>query len=110
MRIHSRAISGCLVAITAMLMAPVAHADLYTAVAAYEKKDHVRAFELFRELAELGHPLAQETLAIMYVMGEGVRRDNVAGYAWAQIAQESDPRAKVQPIIDQLEKSLSPDS
>jgi TPR repeat protein len=110
MRVHSRAISGCLVAISALLMAPVAHADLYTAVAAYEKKDHVRAFELFRELAELGHPLAQETLAIMYVMGEGVKRDNVAGYAWAQIAKESDSRAKVQPIIDQLEKSLSPDS
>jgi TPR repeat protein len=110
MKIHSRAISGCLVAITAVLMAPVAHADLYAAVAAYGKKDHGRAFELFRELAELGHPLAQETLAIMYVMGEGVKRDNVAGYAWAQIARETDPRAKVQPIIDQLEKSLSSDA
>ncbi len=110
MRIHSRAISGCLVAIMGVLMAPLARADLYTAVAAYEKKDHVRAFELFRELAELGHPLAQETLAIMYVMGEGVKRDNVAGYAWAQIAQETNPRAKVQPIIEQIQNSLSPDA
>jgi TPR repeat protein len=110
MRNQSGAVLRCLTAILGVLMAPVAYADLYGAVAAYEKKDHARAFELFRELAELGHPLAQETLAIMYVMGEGVKRDNVAGYAWAQIAKETDPRAKVQPIIDQLEKSLSPDA
>ncbi len=110
MRNHSGAVLRCLTAILGVLMAPVAYADLYGAVAAYEKKDHARAFELFRELAELGHPLAQETLAIMYVMGEGVKRDNVAGYAWAQIAQETDPRAKVQPIIDQLDKSLSADA
>ncbi len=110
MRRESRAISGCWIVVSmALLAAPVAHADLYTAVAAYEAKDHARAFDQFRELAELGHPLAQETLAIMYVLGEGVKRDNVAGFAWAQIAQENGSGAKVQPIIDQLEKSLSAD-
>jgi TPR repeat protein len=111
MRVKSRATLSWLIGVTAALsMAPVAHADLYAATAAYEKKDHARAFELFRELAELGHPLAQETVAIMYVLGEGVKRDNVAGYAWAQISQESGPSAKVQPIIDQLEHSLTPEA
>jgi TPR repeat protein len=111
MRVKSRASLSRLIGVTAALsMAPVAHADLYAATAAYEKKDHARAFELFRELAELGHPLAQETVAIMYVLGEGVKRDNVAGYAWAQISQESAPSAKVQPIIDQLEHSLTPEA
>ena len=86
MRIDSRASSACLLFIVAAFsLAPVAHADLYSAKAAYEKKDHARAFALFRELAELGQPLAQESLAIMYVLGEGVKRDNVAGYAWARL-------------------------
>jgi TPR repeat protein len=92
------------------LFASTARADLYTAVAAYEKKDFPRAFELFRELAEIGHPMAQETLAVMYVRGEGVPRDNVLGYAWAVITQENGLTANVQPIIDQVGPRLSPSS
>ncbi len=109
MKFTARGFSSCLIVGVGLLTAPVARADLYSAVAAYEKKDHARAFELFRELAELGHPVAQETLALMYVLGEGVKRDNVAGFAWAEISQESGPREKVQPIIDQLGNSLSPE-
>lgn len=88
----------------------VAHADLYRAEAAYQKKDYETAFRLFREIAELGHPLAQETLAIMYVQGEGVPRNNVLGLAWAQLARENGLGANVQPIIDQLEPRMTPEA
>ena len=42
-----------------------------------QAKEFAQAFELYRELAELGQPGAQENLAVMYVNGEGVPRDNV---------------------------------
>jgi len=85
-----------------------ARADLYSAAAAYEKQDFVRSFELYRELAELGQREAQENLAAMYVGGEGVKRDNVLGYAWATIAKESGGGVAVQSIIDQLDAHLTP--
>lgn len=94
----------------ALMLAPAAHADLYAAEAAYEKKDFARAFELFRELAELGQPMAQETLAVMYVQGEGVPRNNVLGYAWAVLTKENGLATNVQPIIDQIGPRLTPEA
>jgi len=94
--------------LVALLFAPLAEADLYAANAAYGSGDFPRAFELFRELAELGQPLAQETIAVMYVQGQGVPRNNVLGYAWAQIATENGMGANVRPIIEQLEPRLTP--
>jgi hypothetical protein len=88
--------------------APV-QADLYGAVDAYEKKDFARAFELYRELAELGQIDAQENLAFMYVGGEGVKRDNVLGYAWASIVLEQRPGdANMKGIVDQLDRHMTP--
>ena len=43
----------------------------------------------------------------MYVNGEGVKRDNVLGYAWAMIAKENGAGAGVQNIIDQLEPHMT---
>ena len=79
----NKRMGSCVLAILAMLMPLASHADLYTAMLPHEKKDFERAIELYRELAELGRPEAQENLAVMYVNGEGVKRDNVLGYAWA---------------------------
>jgi TonB family protein len=95
-------------AIVAILVPLPASADLYTAAAAYQKQDFARSFEVYRELAELGRREAQENLAAMYVDGEGVKRDNALGYAWAVIAKENGGGAGVQNIIDQLEPHLTP--
>jgi len=84
-------------------------ANWYVATRAYEAKELTQAFEMFRELAELGLPRAQETLAIMYVNAEGVPRGNVQGYAWAKIAKENGS-TEVQAIIDQLEPHMSANS
>jgi TPR repeat protein len=84
-----------------------AHADLYSADAAYRAKDFPRAFELFRELAELGHAESQETLAIMYVQGEGVERNNILGYAWAALALEQRSSEAARSIVDQIGPRLS---
>jgi TPR repeat protein len=97
---------GLLVA-ASLSLSLVAHADLYTADAAYRAKDFPKAFELYRELAELGRVEAQETLAIMYVSGEGVPRSNFLGFAWASLVLEQQPSETAQAILDQLRPHLS---
>lgn len=71
---------------TACLYAMPSSADLYSAEVAYQKKDYSKAFEGFKELAELGQPRAQYALAVMYVRGEGVQISNTFAHAWASLA------------------------
>src|SRR5690349_3579887 len=89
------------------LAAPAARADVYAAAAAVEKQDFARAFELYREVAELGRLEGQENLAVSYVNGEGVKRDNVLGYSWAKIARENGGGVEMQKIIDVIEPRLT---
>lgn len=89
------------------LMPAAAMADLYSASQAYEQKDYARSFQLYRELAELGQMEAQQNLAVMYVNGEGVPRDNIAGYAWAVIARENGGGEAMQEIIAQLDPHMT---
>jgi TonB family protein len=94
-------------ALVSVLAAPAAQADLYAAVQAYRNNEFEKSFELFRELAELGQLEAQENLAVMYVNGEGVKRDNIAGYAWAKIALENGGGEAVKGIIEQLDPHMN---
>jgi TonB family protein len=72
---------------TAMYLGAVpAWADLYSAQLAYQKKNFPKAFEEFRELAELGQPRAQYALAVMYARGEGVPTSFTYAHAWATLA------------------------
>lgn len=91
-----------------LLGAVAARADLYEAAKAYEAKDYPLAFELYRQLAEIGNAEAQETIAVMYVNGEGVKRDNVAGYAWASIAIDNGGGESARGIVAQLEPHITP--
>lgn len=104
----SKGLRYCTLTILTILMPLTSRADLYTAAAAAEKKDFARAFELYRELAEIGQPYAQENMAVMYVSGEGVKRDNVLGYAWATIALENGGGEAAKGIIAQLESHMTP--
>ena len=103
----NKRMGSCVLPIVAMLMPLASHADLYTADTAHEKKEFERAIELYRELAELGRPEAQESLAAMYVNGEGVNRDTVLGYAWASLALENGGGEAAQEIVKQLEPQLN---
>jgi len=95
-------------ALVAVGMLPlIARADLYSAAKAFEAKEFERAFELYRELAEMGQPEAQENLAVMYVNGEGVKRNNVLGYAWAVITLENGSSDTAKGIAEQLEGHMT---
>src|SRR5689334_15261802 len=100
--------AGCLGLFFAIawVFSAAAHADLAGAQKAYAAKDFESAFQQYLEIATLGNLSAQENLAAMYVDGEGVKRDNVLGYAWAVIARENGGSAAMQNIIDQLQPHL----
>jgi uncharacterized protein len=93
--------------VTLVATSASAYADLPSAEAAYAKQDFEVAFAAYRELAELGHRYSQENLAVMYVNGEGIERDNVLGYAWARIAAEQSPSEGTAGIIAQLEPHMN---
>jgi len=99
---------ACACVIIAALMPLTCRADWYAASEAAQKQDFARAFALYREIAELGHAEAQENIAVMYINGEGVKRDNVLGYAWAAIALENGGGEAAKGIVTQLEPHLNP--
>lgn len=99
-----------LVLLTATLaLIPTARADLFTAQLAYQKGDYEHAYRDYRDLAELGQPLAQYNLAIMYAKGQGVRQSDLNAYAWATLAAESG-EARGQSLADELRVALAPGS
>jgi TonB family protein len=55
----------------------------------------------------MGRLEGQENLAVSYVNGEGVKRDNVLGFAWAQIARENGGGEEMQKIIDAIQPHLT---
>ena len=55
---------------------------------AYDHKDYARAFELNKRTACAGDKTSQAILARMYLLGQGVARDDYTGYAWIKLAAE----------------------
>ena len=95
-----------LVLLLSVLFASPAVADLVSAGAAYQKGDFDAAFKDYRVLAELGQPMAQFNVAVMYARGEGTRASDIYAYAWASLAAENGlEKAKV--LADSLRPSLS---
>jgi TonB family protein len=97
-----------LLLVAALLCAP-ARSDLVTAQLAYHKADYERAFKDYRELAELGQPVAQFNLAIMYAKGQGVRQSELNAYAWATLAAEGG-EARGKSLAEELRPLLAPGS
>ena len=61
---------------------PVDAPTFAEAVAAYRRGDHVTAAKGYRAHAEKGHADAQYNLGLMYMNGQGVRRDDGQALTW----------------------------
>src|SRR4051812_15389727 len=85
----TRTLACRLCAVLAVFICAPAVADLRSAQEAYTKQDFTKAFHDFQELAELGQPVAQFDLAIMYARGEGARQSDIYAYAWASLAADN---------------------
>jgi len=76
---------------TAALFLPLASPALAgydEGVAAYRRGDYFTAFWELRPLAEQGHAGAQNGLGVMYVKGQGVKRDDSEALKWYTRAAE----------------------
>jgi uncharacterized protein len=89
----------------ALFVAP-ARADLYSAQRAYHEGDFEAAYRLFRELAELGQPMAQFNLAVLYARGEGAPLSNTFAYAWAMLAADGG-HTRGKELADELRPQLT---
>ena len=63
-----------------------AGADLVSAQRAYEQKDYVTALKESKPLAEQGNAEAQLLLGRMYLMGQGVSKDNDQASKWFEVS------------------------
>lgn len=64
-------------------------------VHAYERGDYHAALVEFRPLAEQGYRLAQYTLGVMYVQGQGVPQNYRTAYKWfSRAAAQGVPQAQ----------------
>lgn len=92
-----------------IVVCPPALADLSSAQLAYQQGDFARALADYRDLAELGQPLAEYNLAVMYAKGQGTRQSELNAYAWATLAAENG-EARGQVLADELRPILAPGS
>ncbi len=93
----NRCFAGVLLVLLGMLWgSPPARADIYSAERDYKAGDYAHAFQEFLALAQLGQPLAQLDVAVMYRAGQGTESSDIHAYAWASLAaQNGESKGKV---------------
>ena len=74
---------------------------------AYNRGDYVRAFRLFRPLAEQGNPKAQTQIGTMYRKGEGMASSPARAFMWFSLAAKRG-EAKAKAGLRDVSKSMTP--
>lgn len=76
------------------------------AVRAYDGKRYDDAFKRFQRAACAGDKESQSALGRMYLLGQGVERDDLTGYAWLKVAAEVTYQGH-DALLRQLEDAMS---
>jgi len=74
---------------------------------AYLKKDYDEALPLVKQAACAGDKSSQWALGQMYLLGQGVQRDDVTGYSWLSAAAEFRP-SPYSTTLTKIEQSVDP--
>lgn len=74
---------------------------------AYAGKRYDEAFHAFQRTACAGDKESQSAIGRMYLLGQGVARDDITGYAWLKVAAEVRQRG-YQGIVDKIEHAMTP--
>ena len=80
--------AGALMLGVVLASASVRAQTIQDAMAAYQRGDYGKAIELFRPLAERGDAYAQETLARIYLEGEGLAKNYQEAAKWERLAAQ----------------------
>jgi hypothetical protein len=87
---------------------PSVYADLlYNSKTAYEAKRYDEAFPLMQKAACAGDKESQWMLGHMYLLGQGVARDDFTGYAWIKVAAEFNQH-EYRSTVETIEKAIGP--
>lgn len=79
---HMRVVAiGCTFAVV-LLACPALAGDFEDGMTAYERKDYAKALPLLRKAADQGVASAQFNLGVMYLVGQGVTRDDKQAVSW----------------------------
>jgi len=81
---------------------------LRRAALAYDAKRYDEAFGLFQRGACAGDKQSQSAVGRMYLLGQGVARDDLTGYAWLKVAAEK-IFPGYQTIVRELEQAMKPE-
>jgi TPR repeat protein len=76
-------------AVAAMLWTGAWAGDLEDGVAAYKDGDFALALQLWRQLADKGHAIAQFNVGLLYEKGHGVPKDTAEAVRWYERAAEN---------------------
>lgn len=108
---------GTLIAATSAIAADEADFDrvftsayddiLFKAKTAYQGKRYDEAFPLMKQAACAGDKESQWMLGHMYLLGQGVPRDDMTGYGWLKVAAEFNS-AEYHRTVDTIEKAIDP--
>lgn len=80
---------------------------LFNAKKAYEGKRYEEAFKTLQRTACAGDKESQSAIGRMYLLGQGVARNDLTGYAWLKVAAETKMRG-YQSIVDTLRQAMTP--
>jgi hypothetical protein len=87
---------------------PSVYSDLlYNSKTAYEAKRYDEAFPLMHKAACTGDKESQWMLGHMYLLGQGVARDDFTGYAWIKVAAEFNEH-EYRSTAETIEKAIGP--
>ena len=87
---------------------PSVYADLlFNAKTAYEGKRYDEAFPLMQKAACAGDKESQWIVGHMYLLGQGVARDDFTGYAWIKVAAEFNSH-EYRSTAETIEKAIGP--
>lgn len=84
---------------------------LFKAKSAYAGKRYDEAFPPMKEAACAGDKESQWMLGHMYLLGQGVERDDLTGYGWLKVAaefQSAEYRSAVKQIEDAIDSKQLP--
>jgi hypothetical protein len=74
---------------------------------AYQAKRYDEAFPLMKKAACTGDKESQWMVGHMYLLGQGVARDDFTGYAWIKVASEFND-AEYRSTAEKIEKAIDP--
>jgi TPR repeat protein len=80
---------------------------LFNAKSAFNGKRYDEAFPLMKKAACAGDKESQWMLGHMYLLGQGVERDDLAGYAWIKAAAEFNS-AEYRGTVRRIEDAIDP--